>query len=796
MLNDKQYITMIQDAINNTVGDLGYTSADSRTYQNLMFNTNEIGYDPNWIYFDEYNQNINWLNEITRTGISLDNSFSMSGGGEKATYRLSLGYASDEGITIGTQYDRLNAMFNVQYKFSDKLDISTDIKYTQGKRLANWDNPRDEALTKMPNMSPYTIGNDGLPTEVYFTPNNYFQGTFSVKDDKELNGRFNPVALAYEAQSKTISNTGRVLFNLHYNVVKDLDFYSILGLDIEMNKTKKFLPQEVTGVTYVNDWYNRYLDGLSDNFVLYTENKFIYSKLLNENHKILLSSSFQTREQISSASGIGTSGSPSSSLPSSENVKNLGSGRSTTRDLGLIFNGHYTFMNRYMFNVGYRFEANSSIGPKNRVGGFPIVGAAWIMDEEKFIKNMKFISLAKLRLSWGQSGNSPGGSYPYIGIFSPVVPGYINMSPIAPVRIQLDNLKWETVTQTNGGLDMGLLDNKVTFTLDVYYKLTTDLLQKDVKLPSSTGYSTVKFYNSGKLSNHGWELVVNYEAVKSKDFGVTLTMNMAQNVNKILEIPTNKIASEITISNGSYANRIVEGDPIGSFYGFKNLGVYQNIDETYARDGNGNIIKDINGDKVIMRNINDQVYPGDAKYEDINHDGVINQYDIVYLGNSMPLTTGGFGFNIRYKNLGLSGNFQGRLGQMVINQARINMENMYGKENQSVAVLRRWRHEGDNTNIPRALYNKGYNYLGSDRFIEDGSFLRLKTLTIKYSIPKVFVNKLGITRADVYATAYDLWTITGYTGQDPEVGIKNNLAYDNAVTPKPVRVAGGFLINF
>ena len=186
---------------------------------------------------------------------------------------------------------------------------------------------------------------------------------------------------------------------------------------------------------------------------------------------------------------------------------------------------------------------------------------------------------------------------------------------------------------------------------------------------------------------------------------------------------------------------------------------------------------------------------------DVNGDGVINQYDIVYIGNCNPTVTGGFGFNLRYKSWGLVANFHGRAGQKAINQARINMENMYGKNNQSTAVLKRWRHEGDDTEIPRALYDRGYNYLGSDRFVEDASFLRLKTLTVKYILPKSLSGKVGVQKAEFYFTGYDLITLTKYTGQDPEISTSRidnmyEVALDKASTPKPLRFAFGLNLKF
>ena len=348
-------------------------------------------------------------------------------------------------------------------------------------------------------------------------------------------------------------------------------------------------------------------------------------------------------------------------------------------------------------------------------------------------------------------------------------------------------------------MDLGLFEDKLACTFDVYDKTTSNLLQKSVSTPTTTGYSSVRYINSGEMTNKGWEVSFNWKAIDTKKFGAIFSLNVAQNINKIVNLPVNIMDQSYTFANGNYANKVVPGDPLGSFYGYNYLGVYKNLADTYARDANGNVMKDISGNPVIIKNGNTQVKPGDAKYRDLNHDGVINQYDITYLGNAMPTLTGSFGINLRYKEWGLIANFYGRAGQKIINSARMSLENMYGSDNQSTAVLRRWRREGDDTDIPRALYGRGYNYLGSDRFVEDGSFLRLKTLTVKYSVPRKALQLIGLTQCDIYATAYDLWTLTNYSGQDPEVSLSTSvymLAKDTATTPKPIRVAMGLNLRF
>jgi TonB-linked SusC/RagA family outer membrane protein len=805
MLNAKQYVSMMQDALWNSINDVGQGTSEALTYMNLLYNTREIGYDPAWVYFKEYNQDVNWLDLITQNGMSFDNNFSLSGGGEKADYRLSLGHLSDEGTTIGTKYQRFSGKFNMQYKFSDKLDIALNYSFTRGIRNATYsdgtldESIRSQALKKMPNMSPYIIGDNGLPTSEYFTPFTYLQGTYST------NGIFNPVALAHEGKNQTTAVSSIMSFNLHYKFIDGLDYFGIMGFQTNMNQTEKYLPQSVSGQSYISPYVGISTQGGSDGLYLTTENRLLFNKTFAEKHKVLLSAKVNTENQSSSSFSGSTTGNPSSgitSLIAGSNTRNLspGSGHVLYRSMGGLLNAQYTLLDRYIVNAGVGAEASSSLPVKNRWGVFPNLGVAWIFGDEKFLKDYKFLSLGKVRMNWGQSGNPPKGSAPYVGSLSAIANGYGEMSAIQPVKIQLDNIGYETLTQTNIGLDFGMFDSRLNLSLDLYDKVTSNMLQTDIKVPSTTGYTTVKYYNSGKMDNKGWEFSADYMVLKTTDWKMNVTFNISQNRNEILELPENKQDLNYSFGNKNYAYKLTAGDPLGSFYGYKYLGVYQNAIETYAKDADGNTINDVNGKPVVMKNNNVKTYAGDAKYADINHDGVINKYDIVYIGNSNPLFIGGFGFNVTYKGVGLVATFHGRAGQKVINAVRMNNEYMYATDNQSTAVLRRWRHEGDITEIPRALYGRGYNDLGSDRFLEDASFLRLKTLTVKYDLPKKISQKMHIKRLQIYATGYDLFTFTKYQGQDPEIGLSfvNGLYpmyIDNAATPKPMRFSMGMNVN-
>ena len=801
MLNGNEYVALMQEAIWNSALYRGLSFSADRL--KLLFDTPEIGYDPNWRYFNEYNQDTDWMDEVKRTALSWDNNFSMSGGGEKATYRFALGYLTDQSSTIGIDMDRFNASLNIDYDFSTKLRFSADFTFAQTDNDNNWGNVRSEAFSKMPNKSPYWIDPEtGNRTSQYFThQTSAFEGEFEGKKDKEKN--YNPVAMAKESINKSTARESKINFKINYKILPELIYDAYVAMAIKTSNNRGFLPQVATGVVWTNDYANQSSDASSDNLTLSTRNTLNYMKNWNGKHNLVATALFLTSQTQSSNYASKTSGNASAELGDpimGSKVVEIGSSDSETRRYQATGLLNYTLLDKYVFQGVVNVEGNSSMGRENRTAVFPVGGVSWNAQYEPFLANLSWLQEAKLRFSAGQTGNSASGAAPYLGAFSSLG-HYMGKPALYPVRIQLDNLKWETTTEYNVGLDMGFFDGKLSFTFDWYQKYTKDLLQKDYKVPSSTGYSAIKYFNSGELTNKGWEFRANaviYEN-KENDLRISGGLNISRNINELTKIPANITQEQYSFGNGNYAQRIEEGHSIGSFYGYRYKGVYQNADATYARDKNGNVMNDISGNPIVMKNGTATVCPGDAIYEDINHDGVINEYDIVYLGNALPVVTGGGNFNIKWRQLSLAGNLHYRLGQKVVNQARMNNESMYGKDNQSKATLRRWRNEGDITDIPRALYGDGYNFLGSDRFVEDASFLRLKSVTLTYAIPKNACQRWGITNMNVFVTGYNLFTWTDYTGQDPEVSSPkgaSGLAADKATTPVSLKFTCGINMNF
>lgn len=802
LLNGAQYVSLMQDAIWNAANAKGISNASNE--MNMLFNNPEINYDPNYRYYNEYNVDTDWLDAVKQNAIITDNNFSMTGGGEKAVYKLNLGYYDEQGTTVGTGVQRLSAGMKITYNFSDKLRVRTDFSFSNTNKDANaLSSARSIAMQKMPNLSPYWIDkNTGLPTDVYFSRDEDFQGAFTSTSSSSVgSANYNPVAMVKEGYNKTTQRDEKMTITLQYDFPFNLQYQGWVSLNMRTTKNRQFLPQVATGVLWTSNLANRSVDATTDAFSLQSENKLIYNNAFLEKHRVIATALVKTSDNESFSYTSTTYGNASANLSDpvvGSVVASSGSGNSERRSISMIGQLVYSYDNRYVLRGTLNHEGNSTMGKEKRWGTFPAFGASWNIEQEHFWSEnfKKWFNEGKIRFGYGWSGTSPSGASIYLGAYKSLGQ-YMDMAAITPDRMQLDNLKWETTREMDLGVDLRLF-NRLSITFDYYDKKTSDMLLKDTKLPASTGYNSVKYINSGKMSNKGVEVRFEYTIIKNKDWTVSANANVSRNVNKVEELPSTWVMDNYSFGNGNYALRIVENAPVGSFYGYKYLGVYQNVAETYARDAEGNVMYDWQGNVITMKNGTVQTYPGDARYQDVNHDGVINENDIVYLGNANPKFFGGGGFQIRWKDLTLTTFFYGRYGQKVINGARISLENMYGKNNQSTAVLHRWRAEGDQTDIPRALYGMGYNYLGSDRFVEDASFIRLKTLSISYNFPKKWLKNWGITKLNIFATGYDLFTWTKYKGQDPEVSMPSatSLVRDNATTPVSRRFSVGINLDF
>ncbi|MBN2698748.1 MAG: SusC/RagA family TonB-linked outer membrane protein [Bacteroidales bacterium] len=804
MLDGDDYTMLVKQAYFNPQQD--ENAADVR----------EFLYDPTFSEFENFNNNTDWIAEVTQPGFKHDNYLTISGGGERARFRVSGGFLNQTGTVIGQELNRISSRAYLDYSVSERIKFISELSFTYTDNDRNYENLLGIAYRKMPNVSVYQQDLEGDDTDVYY---NISRSTNLHSDQRDLK---NPVALAYLAKNNLKNYRILPTFRLQYDLldpeVHTLRYNMYVTFDVNNDKTTRFLPREVSNFPWNDGQVNRAESQDSESMTVMVDNNITWQpKFNNPNHSVLLYGSVQVRTGNNSSQGIWTSNLPSGEIIEASTdgyLNGMSSSRYAYRSNALLARGHYTFKNRYIFGFTFRRDGSTKFGNDHKFGNFPGISAKWIISDEPFMQfSRSWLSMLAVRPSWGISGNEPWEEYLHFSRYSPYGI-YIDMVATRPTTLRLSDLKWETTTSLNVGLDVGFLDNRYVFDINFYNKLTEDLLFSNLRVPSTSGYSNVPVQNVGIMDNDGWEMnFFTNNAVRTNDFRMDFNFNLSNYVNTIVELRDDVLANynaDFNYANGSFLSRIQEGNSFGSIYGFKYLGVYQyneyipGVQENapVARDENGNVFTDEDGNPLPMyfaygKSNEYQFKGGDAIYEDINHDGTIDELDIVYLGNSNPKVNGGFGSTIRYKNFGCTIFFNFRYGNMIVNTARMYAENMYTLNNQSVRVNWRWRKDGDVTDMPRALYNYGYNWLGSDRYVEDGSFVRLKYLTFNYSVPRSKLNKWNLEQLSFYLTINNLFVLTRYSGVDPEVGYGSlGVSTDNSSTPRSKDCTLGISVSF
>lgn len=802
----------------------------------------ELNYDKNFSEYEQYNNNTDWADAVKQIGLRQNHHISVSGGGEKANFRISGGFDNETGSVIKQHLGRFSTRVALDYFVSQRISISTNFSLTYTKNEKNYDNLLSLAYKKMPNMGIYEQDpNTGEDTDRYYTmlqtASSAFDGNAQNPNQKYY---VNPVASANLA----INNQKT------YDIMPELQIkYRLLGLDDQswqltwdgrfyMNLfndyVDQFYPSDLKTVSW-NNGLNTAYAASSKSVALNTKQTLtLIPYFKNPDHSLMAMgrmemTSGQSNGQTSSSHGLPSSG---ITTPSAGSVIN---GMSTSyghwRSMYYTFSTHYAYKSKYMFDLSVRMDGSTKFGPGNRWGVFPAVSLRWnVIDEDWMEPTKEWLSMLSIRPSWGRVGNAPGSDYLYESKYG-VGGRYLDMSSMKPLNIRLSDLRWEKVSTYDVGMDVGLFDDKLSMTLDWYNSTTEDMLMAKVRIPSSTGYPSLDVKNVGSMRNTGWELNIDTrDLVKQGKLGFDFNMAFGNNYNEILEMDETvleSLNSDFNYGNREVLQRVQIGNPFGAIYGFRFKGIYQYNYETVAEmsaeerarflaDGKtAPIARNVDGDVVydedglplqMMYNYSNdgttlpyKFKGGDAMYEDINNDGNINALDIVYLGSSLPKLTGGFGFNLKYDRWKLNTQFTYRVGNKILNLARLDAEAMIGNDNQSKAVNHRWRKEGDETVIPRAMYGSGSNYntLISDRFVEDGSFLRLNYMQLSYELNRDWVKSLGLRGIRCYLSANNLFCLTTYKGVDPEVGYGGyGVASDSGQTPRAKSYTLGISVDF
>ncbi len=662
--------------------------------------------------------NTNWQDVIFRSAPISSYDLSLTGGDQKTRFFISGSYFSQDGIIIGSAFKRMNGRVNLDHKVNEKLNVGTSIGFTYSKTN------RIESDASLHGPLPNGIS----------TPSIYPVYDYDSEGRKTYNqsGPYsNPVSIANEATNENF--TYRLISNVfgEYQIIPGLTVTSKWAIDFYNLREHAFEFNTVQGQKYEGLGFETYTNVLN----LVSNNIIKYEKTFDQHTMdFLLGYSFE-KKQVRDIYIRGQKYS-SADLEYLNSASTFVDPYASALDQGVrsfFGKANYNFANKYLVGLSARLDASSNFGSNNKNGFFPSVSAGWRLSEESFLSGVKEISQLKLRASYGLLGNDNIGPFQYAELYGT---GTYNGSPaIFPNNMPNPDLRWESTAQFDIGVDAGFLGDRYSLTFDFYNKRTKDLLLSR-PLPPSSGFTSI-VENVGEMQNRGIEVTLGTQ----QDIGPihwTSQLNISANRNKVLELYNHQPIDDL----GRGGNRVMEGQPIGVFYSFKSLGVDPST--------------------------------GDIVYADRNGDGEIKETDDrMIVGNPQPKFIGGFTNTLAYRGFDVSIFFQFSYGNDIFNGSRLFLESLQGGDNQLADVKRRWQQPGDITDIPRAAANPK-NKLVSSRFIEDGSYLRLKNLTIGYTINRELTSRVHISSLRFYLSAQNLLTFTRYSGLDPEVNYSGN----------------------
>lgn len=737
-----------------------------------------------------------WQDEILRTALQHNHNIRLTGGTEGVRYNASVSYYNQDGILLNSGYERFQARANTVIK-RDKLDINLTTNYSRSIQTGS--TPSETSYSGMNNLF-YSVW--GYRPVTY--PNKSMESLLNDVMDEAIDSsndyRFNPIRSLKEEYRKYYINNLQLNGYVSYEFIKGLKLKVSGGYTYDARKNDQFNNSNTryggpTSTDKVNAQIirNERLTWLNENTLTYQTNikkKHFFNSLVGITFQNSDYEYYSLKSTHIPNESLGMAGMADGTLSSSSSLKSSWSMMSYLARL------NYNYKSKYYATASFRADGSSKFSKKHRYGYFPSGSLAWNFMEEEFMAPIKkVVGAGKLRVSWGLTGNNRIGEYDYYALLqmlkekqgdyisngsipSGVYPFDNDMSSVGMVPVSLPNedLKWETTEQWNVGLDLSFFNERLNFTADVYRKTTRDLLL-EASLPLVSGYySATK--NIGKVRNDGLELSLSTVNVQTKDFTWTSDFNIAFNKNEVLELAENQLSLTTAArfdqnynSQPSYIAKV--GLPMGMMYGYIYEGTYKYDD--FVKSGNSYTLKD----NVPYFSSEANTQPGMPKYKDVNGDGIIDTNDRTIIGRGLPIHTGGFTNNFTYKGFDLSVFFQWSYGNDIMNANRLFFENAGGKKdlNQFASYANRWTPENPESDIPAATKSASNNVISS-RIIEDGSYLRLKTVTLGYTFPKTLIAKAKLSNARVYVAAQNLWTWTSYSGYDPEVSVRNS-----ALTP-------------
>ncbi|MDH7461891.1 TonB-dependent receptor [Chitinophagaceae bacterium 26-R-25] len=681
--------------------------------------------------------NINWPDEVFRKGNQQNYQLSFSGGNEKTQHFISLGYNDQVGTIRPAKFNRLTGRMNLTTKAADWLTLTTNTIITRTNTNDVTDNTG--------------VARGGVVLSALATPPTVpkynADGTIGLNP---FSGWQNPLGAIDGQYTKIVSDRLVSSLSADVRLAKGLLFRSSWGIDYTNYGKNFFLDPYLT--TYGQSTQGQLNQTKYTEFVWLGEQTLSYTKAVGEHHFMAMAGytvqESKYNQTYISGSNLDTAYRHKSWDEMYMRTQTKQPGTKTIDEWGLVsYLGRitYDYAGKYLLQANLRSDNSSKFAPGNRTATFPSVSAGWRISQENFMKNVTAVTDLKLRAGWGQNGNQEGvGSYEYLSLMN------INASDgtVSPATIASKDLRWETTTQTNIGVDATFLSGRLTFTGDFYIKKTKDVL---VRVPLSSQIVESVLLNMGNMENKGAEFLISSKNIVKKDFTWSTDFNISFNKNKVTSIGNNITFMNIygSIYERGNAIALVQGYGLGEFYGFVAAGVDPQTGDQLYLSGDG------------------------KKYNYAN----IKVSDRRLIGSAQPDFIYGMTNNLTYKNFDLTVFFQGSQGNKIFNGVRVETEGMKDSRNQSTAVLGRWQNPGDMTDMPGIKANSNDNSQISTRFLENGSYLRFKTITLAYRIDPKVLSHIGLSAASVYVSAQNLITITKYKGFDPEVS-----TYGTAVT--------------
>ncbi|TPG67407.1 SusC/RagA family TonB-linked outer membrane protein [Hymenobacter nivis] len=717
----------------------------------------------------------NWSDQVLRTAPISNYGLTFSGGSDVSRYRLSVNYFDQQGTIIGSGYGRGSARLTLDNKLSDKIRLGTSIGLSQSvNNRVNNDNSIYGVLTTA------RLYASDLP--IYNADGTYYK----------VGSLENPVAAAKEPFIKSTNSRLIASQFADFELIKNLRYRATFGIDYTYGRDDRFYSTLTNpGAAVRGDATAATVQDLNYNHI----SSLNYSKVFATDHS--LSALAVVEFQRDSYSDIFTevTGFPSNAIRqlSAGATKTQATSSATGNALfSLLAKVDYSYKGRYLIGATVRRDRSSRFGADNQVGYFPAVSVGWRVIEENFLKDQTALSELKLRGSFGETGNQPTANFGSRGLISPGA-NYLDQGGLAPSQLANPNLKWERTRQTDIGLDFGFLQNRLYVSADVYLRKTSDLLLNAL-LPSDTGYQTYSA-NVGNIENRGLEFALTTINLRNEGTGFNweTNFNISFNRNKVTKLSD----PSPTGTPQGFASRLALDQPLGAFYGYRVDHIFQTQEEINALDAAAKTATGVASatyQSTLTR-------PGDIKFKDLNGDGRVTAADQEIIGSAQPKFYGGITNTIRFMNFDLSALFQYNVGNKIYNSAASNTQGMSQAYGQDAAVLNRWTPTNTDTNIPRAVYgDPNTNTRNSDRFLENGSYGRFKTVTLGYTLPLAMASRAHLRTVRIYAQAQNLVTFTKYSGLDPEVSTfsssSTSIGTDFFTYPQARTITGGVTLGF